>query len=163
MKLIKLTAFSALALVCFFSLTSCERDQEDRKRLEYSKTAITMTGAQEVPLSNSAALGSMDVLYRKDTRLLVYKITWSGLTGNPTSIGIFGLAPLGFLPATGTATPATQTITTTGLTSVGTVSGTLLVDGIAIKENDVLNGFYYVNIKTAANPNGEIRGQIKFQ
>ena len=45
----------------------------------------------------------------------------------------------------------------------GTLSGTLLVDGTVIKENDLLNGQYYLNIHTSVYPGGEIRGQITFQ
>ncbi|MEK7224254.1 MAG: CHRD domain-containing protein [Bacteroidota bacterium] len=32
-----------------------------------------------------------------------------------------------------------------------------------IKELDLLNGNYYINIHTAAYPGGEIRAQIEFQ
>ena len=119
-----------------------------------------MSGAQNVPASTSSALGTMDVSYIKGTKQLNYKITWSGLSGNPTGIGVYGLAPAGFgLPPT---TPF-QTISVTGLTANGTYSGNLLVDEVAVKEENVLNGLYYIAIRTAAFPAGEIRGQIKFQ
>ena len=52
----------------------------------------------------------------------------------------------------------------------GTISGTLFIDGVALKEADLLNGLYYMNLHTnGANPNGgtygggEIRAQIEFQ
>ena len=48
-------------------------------------------------------------------------------------------------------------------TTCGTYTGTLLADGVVVKEDDLLNGVYYINIHTAAYPNGEIRGQIRFQ
>jgi hypothetical protein len=164
MKLIKITAL--FSLVCAFSLTlsSCEKDSEDRKRLEFSKTAIIMSGAQETPLSNSSALGTMDVNYRRDTKILNYKITWSGLTGTPIGIGVHGTAPTGFNPYSPAAwTTPVQSFTLTGLTATGTYSGALLVDGFAVKEEDVLSGLYYINLRTASYPAGEIRGQVKFQ
>jgi hypothetical protein len=37
------------------------------------------------------------------------------------------------------------------------------VDGVAVREEDLLNGMYYINIHTATYPGGEIRGQIVFQ
>jgi len=164
MKLIKLTALFSLVSACVLVLSSCEKDAEDRKRLEFAKTGIVMSGAQETPLSASSALGTLDVNYRRDTKILNYKIMWSGLSGTPTGIGIHGLAPTGYNPyAAANWTTPLQTFTLTGLTATGTYSGSLLVDGFAVKEEDVLSGFYYVNLRTAAYPRGEIRGQIKFQ
>lgn len=159
MKLIKLTAFSLSFFAVVLSTVSCERSTEENKIQLFSKTGIVLSGAQEIPATTSAALGTMDVLFNRETRILSFTIKWSGLTGNPTGIGIHGLAPVGY-PA---STTAVQVFTITGLTAIGTYTGSLLVDGIVIKEPDVLNGLYYVNIKTTANPNGEIRGQIRFQ
>jgi hypothetical protein len=160
MKLIKLTAFSLFLLASVLTLSSCEKDAEAKKTYLYAKTGIPMTGAQNVPASTSSAVGSLDVTYIKGTRQLSYKFSWTGLTGAPTGVGIYGLAPLGY--AVSPTTPI-QTIALTGLTATGSYSGTLLVDGVVIKEQDLLNGLYYVLIRTAANPGGEIRAQIKFQ
>ena len=63
-----------------------------------------------------------------------------------------------FLPF---SNPPTNTIPTFGAT--GKVSGTMLADGVVVKEQDLLNGLYYMNIHTAANGGGEIRAQIEFQ
>ena len=115
-----------------------------------------MDGAQETPPNASTALGSMDVFYTRDTKTLTYTIRWQGLTGNVTAAHIHGQAPIGY------AAPVLQTFTTTGLTSTGTLSGTMLFDGTIFKEQDLLNGVYYINIHTATYPNGEIRGQIRF-
>jgi hypothetical protein len=161
MKLIKLTVLSSLALACFLAITSCEKDSEDRKRLEYSKTGIVMSGAQEVPLSTSSALGFMDVNYRKDTKILNYKVTWSGLTSAPTLMHIHGLAPTGY-PA-GVVQTILAAANPTLFPATGTYSGSMLVDGVVVKEQDLLNGLYYMNMHTTANPSGEIRGQIVFQ
>jgi hypothetical protein len=38
-----------------------------------------------------------------------------------------------------------------------------VVDGVRIKEDSLLMGFYYVNIHSATFPGGEIRGQIEFK
>jgi hypothetical protein len=161
MKLIKLTVLSSLALACFLAITSCEKDAEDRKRLEYSKTGIVLSGAQEVPLSTSAALGFMEVNYRKDTKILNYKVTWSGLTSAPTLMHIHGLAPTGY-PA-GVVQTILAASNPTLFPATGTYSGTMLVDGVVVKEQDLLNGMYYMNMHTTLNPSGEIRGQIVFQ
>jgi hypothetical protein len=75
------------------------------------------------------------------------------------------LAPTGF------AAGVVQTFSTSAITRCATVSntscgsykGSMLVDDVVVKEQDLLNGVYYVNLHTAAFPGGEIRGQIRFQ
>ncbi len=166
MKLIKLTALPLLLLSFLLVITSCEPDAELKKITDFQKTAIPLTGAQQAPPSASPALGSMDVFYTKETRILTYSLNWSGLSGAVTGIGIHGLAPTGFASPTLVQTFSTSAIVrcpTVSITSCGTYKGTLLVDGAVVKEQDLLNGMYYVNIRTAAYPAGEIRGQIKFQ
>lgn len=157
MKLMKLTVLPLLLLMTIFSFTSCEKDAEKKIQTDYSKTGIPLTGAQETPATTSAALGSMDVAYSKNTHFLTYTVKWAGLTGPVSAMHIHGLAPSGYAAA------VVQTFTVTGLLATGTYSGSLLVDGVVVKEQDVINGLYYYNIHTAANPGGEIRGQIRFQ
>ncbi|MBL0153279.1 MAG: CHRD domain-containing protein [Chitinophagaceae bacterium] len=162
MKWIKLTALFVTVLTLSASLTSCERDADKKRILEYSKLGIPMTGAQEAPASTSPALGTMDVVYRRDTRTLSYTVRYSGLSGAPIGVNIFGLAPTGYASPT-----VVQTILAasnpTLFPSTGTYTGFLFADGTTVKEADLLNGVYYMNIRTAAFPAGEIRGQIRFQ
>lgn len=160
MKLLKLTALPSLLLALLFVVASCEPDAELKKTTDFQKRDIPMTGAQVVPTSASPALGKLNVFYTKETRILTYDFTWSGLSGNPIGIGVYGLAPEGY--AVSPTTPI-QTISTSGTTTIGSKSGTLLCDGFVIKEQDLLNGMYYIMIRTAAYPAGEIRAQIKFQ
>jgi hypothetical protein len=167
MKLIKLTALTSLLFVFVLGMSSCEKIAEKKKNTDYQKNGILMTAAQEVPANGSTALGIMDVSYSKETRLLNWSVTWTGLTGPVSLMHIHGLAPKGYsasvvyniiTPSNGLATP-----NATLYPATGKFSGTMLADGFIIKEQDLLNGFYYMNIHTAANPGGEIRGQIVFQ
>ncbi|HEX6193065.1 MAG TPA: CHRD domain-containing protein [Chitinophagaceae bacterium] len=160
MKLIKLTAFPLFLFSVLLSLGSCEKSSEAKKGNLYAKSGILVSGAQVVPVSASPALGSMDVSYIRTDKLLNYKLTYSGLSGTPTGVGLYGLAPVGY--GVSPTTPF-QVIPLTGLTTSGTISGNLLVDNISVKEENVLNGQYYILIRTAAYPAGEIRGQITFQ
>ena len=151
MKLIKLTALTSLLFALVLGITSCEKNAEKKKTTDYEKKDIVMSGAQETPATPTTALGTMDVFYTKETRILTYTVRWSGLTGSVAAMHIHGLAPTGFLAPT------------ISNTTCGTYTGTLLADGVVVKEDDLLNGVYYINIHTAAYPNGEIRGQIRFQ
>ena len=170
MKLFKLIALPFLLFAFVASMTSCEKNAEKKKVTEYEKKDIPLTGAQETPATPTSALGSMDVAYSKETRTLSYTVRWSGLTDSVMLMHIHGLAPTGF------AAPVVQTIVGTANTiflqktsgkftfaKTGTLTGTLLADGVLVKEQDILNGSYYMNIHTATYPGGEIRGQVIFQ
>jgi hypothetical protein len=170
MKWLRLTAYSFLVSALLLSFTSCEKNAEKNKTISYERKDIPLTGAQETPAVPSAALGSMDVSYNKETRLLSYTVRWAGLTDSVSLMHIHGLAPVGF-PA-----PIVQNIIHTSnsifpqktsgkytYSKSGTVSGVLLADGVFVKEQDILNGMFYMNIHTPVYPNGEIRGQIVFQ
>ncbi len=167
MKLIKLTALTSLLFVFVFGMTSCEKNAEKKKTTDYEKKGIILTGAQETPAVPSTALGTMDVFYTRDTRILTWSVTWSGLTGPVAAMHIHGLAPAGFAAGVVqniiTASNGLATPNATLYPATGKFSGTTLVDGSIIKEADLLNGFYYMNIHTATYGTGEIRGQIVFQ
>ena len=159
MRWIKLTALTSFLFASLLIISSCERYDELKKIAIYSKTGIVMSGAQEIPVSASTATGTLDVTYSKSSKTLNYTFKWSGLTGVPNGIGIYGLAPVGY--AVSPASPI-QTISLTGLTASSSYSGSLAVDGVFIKEQDLLNELFYINIRTVANPGGEIRAQIRF-
>lgn len=165
MKLLKQTVLPISLFALLLSLNSCEPDAEQKKVTDYQKQGIVMSGSQEIPANASTAVGTLDVSYTRETRILNYTFRWSGLTGAVTASHIHGLSPLGY------ASGVVQTFTlgnivkcnASSTTACGSYSGTLLVDGVIIKEEDLLNGMYYVNIHTSAFPGGEIRGQIRFQ
>jgi len=162
MQRIKLTALSLILVAVAIGIASCEKDAERKKSVEYMKSGIPMTGANETPPNPSAALGTLDVYYAKNSKILSYKVTWQGLADTIVGMHIHGLAPAGYQIG------IVQNILTTKNEALfpfrgGSYSGTLNVDGVVIKEQDVLNGLYYLNIHTKTYPGGEIRAQIKFQ
>jgi hypothetical protein len=151
----KLTALSFL-LVCTLILTSCEKDFDQTKIEQFSKSGIVMSAKNEVPTNSSTATGILNVSYSRANRILYYDFTWTGLTGNATLMHIHGQAPAGY------TTGVFQGFFGFPTTPSGSFKGSLLIDNITIKEENLLNGLYYVNIHTAANPGGEIKGQITF-
>lgn len=169
MKLLKLTALTSLLFALLVGMSSCEKNAEKKKTTDFEKKEIPMTGAQETPAVPTTALGSMDVFYSKETRILTYTVRWSGLSDSVSAMHIHGLAPIGFaapviqniVAASNSIFPQKTAGKFTFLKS-GTLSGTLLADGVLIKEQDLLNGQFYINIHTSVYPGGEIRGQIRF-
>lgn len=165
MKLLKLSVLPVTLFASLIMFNSCESDAEQERTLDYSKNNIVMSGAQEQPANASTALGTLSVSYSKDTRTLVYSFNWSGLSGNVTALRVQGIAPPGYaaLPVQTISTSNIVKCNASSSTACGSISGTMQVDGFVVKEQDVINGNYYINIMTAAYPGGEIRGQVKFQ
>ncbi|WP_373515090.1 CHRD domain-containing protein, partial [Persicitalea sp.] len=119
-----------------------------------SKKGIALSGSQEVPAKPGSATGSADVSYNKNTKLLSYYVTYSNLSGNPAAGHIHGPA------ARGANASVLFPFATVPAATSGAVSGSAILT--AAQEADLLNGLFYFNIHTAANPGGEIRGQIEF-
>ncbi|MBD2755116.1 CHRD domain-containing protein [Spirosoma validum] len=122
-----------------------------------SRRGIPLTGEQEVPVKNVPGSGTADVVYDKSTHVLSYTLTWSNLTGNATGAHIHGPAPRGV-----NAPIKHDFFSLISKTTSGTFSNSTVVDGTSLTEDNLLNGQYYFNMHTPANPAGEIRGQIEF-
>jgi hypothetical protein len=112
----------------------------------------TMNAASEVPANQSGGTGSATITLDPATNKITWNVTFSSLTGPATAVHIHGPAPVGknagvmiWLSTKGQ--PATSPVTGEGSLSAAQVS-------------DLTNGQCYVNVHTAANPGGEIRGQL---
>lgn len=150
MRLLKLLSF--LAVIILFA--SCSQDLDTTI---LSKKDVVLDGSQEVPAKSTAASGTMDLAYNRSTRTLSYTVRWNSLTGNPVGMHIHGSA------GKGSNAPVVQNFSGYPAAQSGSFSGTFFVDGVSVKEEDFLRGGYYLNIHTAINPGGEIRGQILLQ
>lgn len=108
-----------------------------------------LEGANEVPSVMTNAAGVLEATLTPDTNVLMWKITYSGLSGPATSAHFHGLAMPGqnaaiVVPITGS------------LVSPIIGSATLSPSQAA----DLVAGKWYVNLHTVANPDGEARGQV---
>ena len=142
-------------------LGGCEKWKDfihkEKDKVYYGKN-LPMSGMQEVPQRATSATGSIDVRYSKKDKYLHYSIKWSDLTGIPTGAHIHGAAPRGM-----NASIKHDFFSIFPKFVSGEFKNSVLVDGIAIKEDSLLNGFYYFNIHTPTYQGGEIRGQIEFK
>lgn len=111
--------------------------------------AVRLDAASETPSNASKGLGAADVVLDTDARVLNWTITYSGLSGPVTMIHFHGPA------APGAA--AAVTVPVGGPMASPVVGAAPLNDG---QIGDVRAGLWYINLHTAANPKGEIRGQV---
>ena len=109
----------------------------------------TMNAASEVPPKTSA--GSGDVLATLDTatKTLTYTVTFMNLTGPATMAHFHGPAKVG--ANSGVQIPL-------GTNPASPIHGSKVLTDDQIKQ--LMGGMMYVNVHTAANPGGEIRGQV---
>jgi|ERR1700722_4167187 hypothetical protein len=113
------------------------------------KMKATLDGKSETPPNASAATGTADIDYDAASKKLTWKLTYSGLTGPATAAHFHGPAEPGKNAGVAVAIPNATTSPNEGSAT--------LTDAQAA---DLLAGKYYVNVHTAANPGGEIRGQV---
>lgn len=112
----------------------------------------TLTSAQEVPPNASTATGFGRVTLNDAETQITASFHWSGLTGNATAGHIHGPA------AVGANAPIIFNMSPTAATSGSVIAATFAVSPTQVA--DLKAGLWYFNIHTAANPGGEIRGQI---
>lgn len=156
---------SAVVLLACNDQSTADNNTTDTPATETTTSAtsnvmtkmLTLTSAEEVPPNTSTGTGTADVTYNKDNKMLTYKLSWSGLTGEPTMAHIHGTSPKG-----ANSGPRRDLTPYLQKSASGSFSDSVMVDGKEIKEDSLLLGFYYFNIHTAAHPGGEIRAQIEF-
>lgn len=107
-----------------------------------------LSGASEVPPAAGSGAGTADVTFDTATKMLTWKLTYSGLSGPPTMAHFHGPAEPGKSAGVVVALPKVDS---------GAEGSATLTDAQAA---DLLAGKYYVNVHTNANPGGEIRGQV---
>jgi hypothetical protein len=117
----------------------------------------TMDGKSEVPPTTSSGTGTATVTYDAATKQVTWEGEFSGLSGPATAAHIHGPADPGknagvIVPLSTQGTP---------FTSPFKGSATLSDDKAAALAAALSGGQAYVNVHTAANPGGEIRGQLK--
>ncbi len=132
---------AALAAGALFSISTASAEV-----LHYT---AKLDGASETPPNASKGVGVADVTLDTVVRVLSWKVTYSGLSGPATMTHFHG-------PAAAAAAAGVQVAFTGAMASplVGTAP---VSDG---QIGDIRAGLWYINIHTAANPKGEIRGQV---
>jgi hypothetical protein len=108
-----------------------------------------LSGTNEVPSNTSTGSGTLEASLDQQTNVLTWTVTYTGLTGpvkaghfhGPAAAGANAGVALGFAGSLESPVKGSATLT-------------------AAQAEDVMAGKWYVNLHTAANPGGEVRGQV---
>jgi hypothetical protein len=142
-------------------IAACDDDDDDGTNPNTQETfAVTMNGANERPTAVTTNATGTATLSFTGSGPIAYTINVNGLSGAASAAHIHG--PAGVTEAAG------PIVTFTGLSTSTTgqlVTGSITTTGTATVSMDSLktllrNGKAYINVHTAANQNGEVRGQI---
>ncbi len=115
---------------------------------ETIKLKTSLDGATEVPAVTSEGKGSAKLTLDTATKKLSYEVEYSGLSGLSTMAHIHGPAAPG--ANAGVVVPLAN--------SPSPLKGEVTLTDAQI--TDLLAGKDYINIHTAKNPGGEIRGYV---
>jgi hypothetical protein len=110
----------------------------------------TLNTASEVPAKTGDGSGTLAATLDTTTHELKYHIEFRGLTGPAVAAHFHG-------PADAGANAGPQ-VAIKGTTIDTPIEGTATLT--ADQQKDLLDGKWYFNIHTKANPGGEIRGQV---
>ncbi|MCU1320865.1 MAG: domain containing protein [Acidobacteriaceae bacterium] len=108
-----------------------------------------LKGGSEVPAKDVAGTGTVTASLDTDTNELKYHVVYSGLTGPVAAAHFHG-------PAAEGANAKPQVPVKAPFDSP--IEGTAKLT--AEQAKDLADGKWYFNLHTAANPGGEIRGQV---
>jgi CHRD domain len=109
-----------------------------------------LKASSEVPPKDSAGKGTLTATFNTDTNELKYHVEFSGLTGPVAAAHFHGPA------AEGVNAKPQVPIKTSPISSPLEGSATLTPE----QAKDLIDGKWYFNLHTSANPGGEIRGQV---
>ena len=141
----------ALSLSLLVAVSGCSFNLGE-PNLPKTELRADLSGAREVPATDSKGEGYFEAVYRPSTKVLEYRINLVRLSGPVRQVGLYG--------------PATADQNAVQVVPIDVpfyADRSTVNDGVTLTEQqarEVLAGLWYINVMTEKYPDGEIRGQI---
>ena len=144
-------SLAALAVSAVAVVTGCGMMPSSKPAPASNLVALStqLRGANQVPPVASPASGTVDAVFNRDTNQLRWKVIYTGLSGAATAAHFHGPAMAG--ANAGMVLPWPSPI-------MSPMEGSATLT--AAQAAELIAGRWYANVHTAANPGGEIRGQM---
>lgn len=137
---------AGLAMGASLALAACAGGSQGGKTV-----TVPMNAAQEVPPNASKGTGTAVFMLDTAAKKITWKVSWENLTGDAAAAHLHG-----------PAAPGANAGVVVPLAGAGPLKSP--IEGSATLNDqqwaDLMAGKDYVNIHTAANKGGEIRGQV---
>jgi hypothetical protein len=132
-----------LALIPLALASGCKKDEQTTPAP--MQLSGTLSGSAQVPAVQTSATGIVTGTYDKSSTMLSYSVTYTGLTpnGGHFHYGAPGKTGNVVIPFTSLASPITGAVKLS-----------------PAQADSLLAGRMYVNLHTAAKPDGEIRANV---
>lgn len=146
---------SSAILFSAFVMTACEKNDDDKNDNKNAMFSISgnANGSQVVPSVSGSGSATITGTYNSGNGQLITTTNWTNLSGGPITGGFYN----GATGANGSLIGDLWSLGT-GLTATGTFSDTTTLS--SEQATELKNGNLYYSLATAANPNGEVRGQL---
>lgn len=145
----RMTAFAIAAAVAAAGLVACQQQAAMAPATMTFKAHLT--AKDEVPPNSSTGTGDGTFVLNTATNELTWNVTFSGLTGPAIAAHLHG-----------PGAPGVEAPVRVGFDPPKAAAGEIKGSNVILKSQaeDLKAGKWYVNIHTAANKGGEIRGQL---
>jgi len=145
---------SSLVFLSAFAFTSCDKKDDDKNN---SNAMFAISGnassSQVVPSVTGSGTATIAGTYNSGNGQMITTTNWTNLSGAPITGGFY----MGAAGVNGALIGDLWSLGT-GLTATGTFSDTTTLT--SEQATALKSGNLYYSLATAANPNGEVRGQL---
>lgn len=150
----RVLSISSFVVLSAFALTSCDKNDDDKNN---SNAMFTINGSasssQVVPSVTGSGTSTITGTYNSGNGQMITTTNWANLSGAPITGGFY----TGAAGVNGALVGDLWSLGT-GLTATGTFSDTTTLS--SEQATELKSGNLYYSLATAANPNGEVRGQL---